>query len=281
MGFGIGQAKITSLKSKSIPSLPIELPSPYKKVKSMVDEALPLADPSVDDAGWMREAGAINTIMSRWWDDYSAAGGRVQGSASDSWYPGVHTEDYQIRGRQRASTIQADGYIRVDSRDGSKVGEADLYDRSWVDGKGAFVIHTMITNGVQWSAILGQILEYVSVPNSKKLSVPTVEVGTVGFMSLPLVFSYTLPPLPTPAMVIYSKVKTPHAGNLNLTLWNSRKKTTSSKTIKLTGGSQKVVARIRGSPVIPTTGYIEMEFDGFSQGVAVDEIRTSPPTIPT
>lgn len=222
---------------------------------------------------WMQEAGSHNRILSPWANDWDSAGGAVEAMSNDGWYPGTITESYQIFRRQQGKNIQSAGFVRIDDREGEKVGETPAFDRGWFADKSGFAIN--ITNfNVQHNTLLAEIKEYPKIPYEGSIRTGTVPVQNRGRLSFPVVFEFGFL-RPALQATFDFKVRSPQAGTMAVEFWNSQRQVTDKQEVTLQEGGQSVSVSTRGSPVV-RGGYINLLFDGFEQAPTVSEIDSFP-----
>jgi len=248
----------------------------FTEVYSTTTEELPVDGTEV--VAWMQKAGAINHICSDWYNDYSMAGGSVEGSCNDGWYPGVFTTNYQVFARQTGDAVKKDGYVRVDNRYGQEVARCPPFRRAFFDAMKGLVIVTD-TFGVQHLTLLAEFRRYVRLPFRGTMRVPSILVARRGYISLPAVFLADYPPIPSPMATFLVDFEASEPGELVCEIYTASGTLAGRGVQKCDEGRHRAFVTVRGN--ILGSNKVVLAYDKAERGFVIYEVRSIfPPTLP-
>lgn len=225
----------------------------------------------VEIVGWMQKVGAINWIMSPWFNDYSKAGGILEAQSNDGWYPGVFTSTYQVFARQTGDAIRTDGYLRVDNRYGEEVARVPAFQRSFFDGTRGLIIETDLYSA-QHNTLLAEIRNKTSLPFSGDLRLGAIDVAKVGYLSLPGIFRAGFL-RPTRRMTLRLSYEATLPGTLEVAIYDRGVLIETGRTPSDAGDITTNVT-VKSNTLISRSPEIVVAFDGAETGMNLYEVRS-------
>ena len=259
-----------------IPKLDLPLPMRFTEAIKKVESELPVD--GVETVEWMRKCGAINYIMSPWYNDYSNAGGLIQAQSNDGWYPGVFTQSYQVFKRQTGDAIAKQGYVRVDNRYGEEVARCPPFQRAFFDRLKGMVIVTDCYR-VQHNTLLAEFIKYVKLPFKGTLRLPSIDVARVGYLSLPAIFLARYLPVPFPKCIFYIEYEASHPGELVVEVYKADGTLIGKGSAESDAGSNKAIVTVDAQ--VQGDTKIVVAYDGAEGGATLYRVYSAvPPTLP-
>jgi len=242
---------------------------PFREVHEEARREAPID--GVEVVEWMQKCGAINRICSPWFNDYTDAGGAIEGMANDGWYPGCFTTTYQVFARQTGDAVREDGYVRVDNRYGEEVARVPPFQRAFFDRLRGLVIETDLYS-VQHNTLLAEIRRKISLPFRGEMRLGAINVAEVGYLSVPGVFRAKFL-RPTKRMILRVGYEAATPGTLKVQVY-SEGVLIDTGEIPSDAGNYTALVRVRSDRLIPRTPDIVVAYDGSETGINLYEVST-------
>jgi len=242
---------------------------PFRQAHEEVRRDAPID--GVEVVEWMQKCGAINRIMSPWFNDYTDAGGAIEGMSNDGWYPGVFTSTYQVYARQTGDAISKDGFVRVDNRYGVEVARVPPFQRAFFDRLRGLVIETDLYS-VQHNTLLAEIRRKLSLPFRGEMRLGAIDVAKVGYLSLPGVFRAKFL-RPTRRVILRVGYEAAQPGVLKVGVYSNGNLVESGEVASDAGNITATVT-VKADRLIPRTPDIVIAYDGAETGINLYEVRT-------
>jgi len=250
------------------PHLRLRRPRLFSHVRREVNEVLPVDGREVVE--WMQKCAAMNHIMSPWFNDYSNAGGFIEGMSNDGWYPGVFTTSYQVFARQTGDAVARDGYVRVDNRYGEEVARVPPFQRAFFDRLRGLVIETDLYS-VQHNTLLAEIRKKAPLPFRGELRLGAIEVAKVGWLSLPGVFRANFL-RPTRRIRMRVSYEAAMPGVLRVEVYDNGE-LVESGSIESDAGRVSTIVTVESDRLISRKPDIVVSYDGAEAGATLYEVR--------